>query len=243
MMLLCVACGHAPTPGTTSVTPPPPAPREAPPDAAVTVDAATEPDAAVDVAAVDVTTERAPIEAYTDDAAVALLAADPRWSMPNDSEEAHGCEGDVDPQSCDPDPCHEGMGRRCRHGCRDVCTGCERTCRQTLTRCLTGAQGDARVACARTGAACIEGCIQHKDQCLTGYCAPRQLVCERAQERRFHEGPCHAVCARCTRQCEGSDLVGDCYAACFRRNPGCDAGQRPICVMAGPNYGAPQAPP
>ncbi len=36
--------------------------------------------------------------------------------------------------------------------------------------------------------------------------------------------------------------MGDCYRACFRRTRGCTPGQQNICVMAGPEYGAPQPP-
>lgn len=239
MFSLCVACHPAPRPARAARDEAaPPAP-----DAAV---APSAPDAS---APDDVVAASAPERddrelAYTDDAVVARLVDDPRYTLGDGTANEHGCQSDIDPQSCVPNPCHEGMGRTCRHGCRDACVGCERGCRETLSRCLADArEGDARRGCGRDAGACLEACLGHKDQCLTGVCAPRQEVCEREQERSFHEGPCHVACARCAPRCDGTDHVGACYAACFRRNPGCDAGQRSICIMAGPDYGGPQPAP
>lgn len=184
--------------------------------------------------------------AYSDEPVVNELAGDPQWTFrrgDEDGEGVYGCSGDIRPQSCEPNPCHEGVGQRCRNGCEHSCQGLERTCRTTAATCLRPCVDEAcRVACARVEARCLDDAIAAKDRCLTGVCGPRQAQCEEAQQRRFHDGPCRPACQRCAQRCEGNDNMGDCYRACFRRTPGCDPGQQSICVMIGPNYGAPEQP-
>jgi hypothetical protein len=183
------------------------------------------------------------IEAYRDEAAVTELMRDPQWQIPGEGEDSYSCAGGAHPQSCSPNPCHEGVGQDCRNDCERTCDGCERGCRTTAVRCASPCAEDAcRRDCARTNAACIDACIQAQGRCLTGVCEPRQRACETEQERAFHNGPCRPACLRCSRQCEGGDNMGDCFRACFRRNRGCTPGQQNICVMSGPEFGAPLPP-
>lgn len=221
---------------------PPPAPRAQPaaPPAPDVAPAGPVGVAPPDVLAAVPSDLQEPFGAYRDEGAVAELARDPQWHIPRDGEDSYACAGGAHPQSCTPNPCHEGVGQDCRTGCEHTCDGCEAGCRAAAVRCAAPcADGACRLACARTNAACIDACIQAKDRCLTGECDPRQRTCEAAQERAFHEGPCRPACLRCSRQCEGRDNMGDCFRACFRRTRGCTQGQQNICVMVGPGYGAP----
>lgn len=179
--------------------------------------------------------------AYTDDVVARELLEDPQWAFPtnNGEEDSHSCHGEIRPQSCEPNPCHTGLGQRCRDTCERACLTGDRGCRTTAVTCLAACHDDAcRLACAQTEARCLEDALAAKDRCLTAVCGPRQAACEEAQQRRFRNGPCRAACQRCASRCEGRDNMGDCYRACFRRTPGCEPDQQSICIMIGPNYGA-----
>lgn len=178
--------------------------------------------------------------AYADEVVVRELAGDPRWAFPADNgDDSYGCSGSIRPQSCEPNPCHSGVGQRCRNTCERDCQGVDRGCRAAAVTCRAPCADEAcRVACARVEARCLDDAIAAKDRCLTGVCEPRQAHCEEAQARRFHEGPCRATCQRCASRCEGRDGVGDCYVACFRRTPGCNPSEQSICMFMGADYGA-----
>ena len=180
---------------------------------------------------------------FTDEPVLQALAANPRW-RPADWESPDAvlsCEGSLHPQSCSPNPCHEGLGDRCRTQCGVRCNTCDGACRAAAERCARPCADDAcRLACARVNGQCLDVCIRAKDQCVTGVCDPQQARCERAQERAFYDGPCRPACVRCTEQCADVELLGECYQRCFRRVRGCTVAQQSICIMEGPTYGEPE---
>lgn len=234
---------------------PPAAPRVARDAAVASLDVAVDAVAlALDAVALDaVSDDVASVEpeaprpvAYRDEASVAALARDARFTLArgDDGDEAYACASGIDWQSCVPSTCHEGMGRRCRHGCLRVCNGCESSCRAALAACLRGARDEAaRLGCARVAGPCIDGCIEAKDRCVTGGCNAREARCEADEERRFRDGPCRPACARCERACEAHDDDPLCRARCARRSGACDQGQVSLCVMIGSAYGSPTTEP
>lgn len=97
------------------------------------------PDAAATPDASSTVVPDAPPEprAYADPPAVAALARDPAWRMPIDPlvEEGWACSSSVHPQSCEPDPCFEGVGQQCRDRCGAQCDSSERGCRSDAVTC------------------------------------------------------------------------------------------------------------
>lgn len=83
--------------------------------------------------------------------------------------------------------------------------------------------------------------MRSKDQCLSGACAAQQTACTRT----FFDSPCHPVCVRCQETCgdvsdrRGFADIGNCFRRCFRRARVCSYEQQLMCVLQGPDYGAP----
>lgn len=219
--------------------------RESPPPTpdVVRVDASADVDEGVDAEAEP--TEPRPFAAsWTEPAAVNALAADCHFEPPStvqgmgDGPDPLRCEDGITEQSCNFDPCHDGVDTPCREGCGRTCTGCDQGCRAGCDRCRAGCHDEACVrACAASCAGCLNGCLEVRDRCTSAGCTAQYQACALRAAQRFRGGPCLAVCRRCTASCARRDDEMGCVGRCLGRQRGCTTEQGNYCSWNGPDFG------
>ncbi len=241
---LLVGCPRAPlAPPRAPVDTTLAAPVDGGADVPVDVGGVDAPAALVDVPAAAPTSPTR-VAAWTDPAAVAALAVSCNYApSPPPEDDGNGpdpmtCNGNLIAQSCDFDPCEDGVDVPCRTQCGRTCGACDARCRVSCRQCRTACRDDACLrACATTCGACLEGCIDGRDHCLTAVCTARYQACARRTVTHYRQGPCLATCAACQTECADRDRVGECVDACARRRGGCTATERRICQWHGVSYG------
>ena len=204
-------------------------------DASVSPAPAVSTDAGVDDDDVPMTLENA--AAYRDEPVLRELVRSPAWSFAQrDPDEMpaniYGCAGDVDQQSCEPDPCFT-RDLPCRTACMHTCDAGETRCRSAAVTCASTCTTDVcRLACARSEAACLDDAVAAKDRCLSAGCMARTNACNAALVRRYRADHCLGWCRRCHVACRNADSDA-CTMNCMGRRGHCSEDEQALCMTSG----------
>lgn len=185
------------------------------------------------------------VAAWTEPAAIALLATDCH-AEPS----PHGDGASADPlsctlpfdQSCSYDPCFS-KGEDCRAECGRSCQTCDQACVTDCGGCKSTCKDDACIkACAAKTGACRQACLLTRDTCSSAGCTEKEKACDALEKRKWRARgcsckaihPCIQSCfeakTRCQDRCSKSkdDSCWEkcespkCKEACSARFGGCD---------------------